>query len=175
MQRNLPNAGLSKRALARASLDLTLVLVLLAPPAFVEWQLAWYVAPAVYTVYAALAIALLYFLLAGTNARLYAWRSWHAQLRVPIAVLLICLVVLQTFTWNSRKAFLREFAKVEIGMSIAEVKEILSMYEASEGRPSATVLQLGYHHDRVSARFDADGALVQFENGRVVLKQFLPD
>ena len=141
-----------------------ITLSLLVPPAFLEWKLAWFVGPLVYAAYAVFG-----------GLVLYAWSERYAQARAGCAVFLLGLAVLFVVPWTSRKAFLQQFAKVEQGMSVAQVKEILKAYRAKEVHPSANVTQLGYQHDRSSARFDADGALVQFENGRVVLKEFLPD
>lgn len=65
-------------------------------------------------------------------------------------------------------------SKVEKGMSRAEVESILKDYQPIEQHLSDRVTLLVYRRDPSSPRFDADGALVRFENGRVVSKQFLP-
>jgi hypothetical protein len=52
------------------------------------------------------------------------------------AVLLVSLAILYAIPWNSRKPFLRDLAKVEFGMTEAEVEAIMGHYMKGTGWPA---------------------------------------
>lgn len=120
--------------------------------------------------------------------------------------LLVSLLVLYLVPWNSRKPFLRDLAKVEIGISAGEVEEIMGKYIKGTGWPAnpfpdpdsstgtLTEADLGitlvvsnlpsgelviqdsiaYRHSNDGA-FNSDWAVVQYKDGRVFAKEFMPD
>jgi len=120
------------------------------------------------------------------------------------ALLTLSLLVLYLVPWNYRKPFLRDFDKVEIGMTVAEVDAIMGEYmqgtgwrippgsasptgqltEVSSGITLATsnspagelVIRdsITYRHSNDGA-FNSDWGVVKFKNGRVIGKRFMPD
>ena len=106
--------------------------------------------------------------------------------------------------YTSRKAFLRDFYSIKVGMSQNEVQSIMGKYITGTGWPAygmnpgdhgelaeagsnrefqTTANQQGelelrnsvvYRHSR-DGRYDSDWGVVKFENGRVVGIEFLPD
>ncbi len=120
------------------------------------------------------------------------------------AGLIICLATLYLVPWNSRKPFLRDLEKVQIGMTVDQVEVIMGQYmkgtgwpampgssaptgqlvEAGSGITIATsnspsgelVIQnsITYRHSNDGA-FNSDWGVVKFKNGKVVAKKFMPD
>jgi hypothetical protein len=117
---------------------------------------------------------------------------------------LAALLVLYAVPWNSRKVFLKDFARVREGMTMPEVEAIMGKYMKGTGwpaPPSATstpkpltevgsgttlmttvssegelTIQDGivYRHSDDGA-FNADFGVVQFKDGKVVSTEFMPD
>ena len=118
--------------------------------------------------------------------------------------LIICLVILYLVPWNTRKPFLRDLEKVQIGMTVDQVEVIMGRYmtgtgwpvmpgaasptgqliDASSGLTMATsnspsgemVIRdsITYRHSNDGA-FNSDWGVVRFSNGFVVAKEFMPD
>ncbi len=130
---------------------------------------------------------------------------YRASVRKSCVILLFwgVLVVLFLVPWNSRKSFLRDFDKVHVGMSEAEVRVLIGKYIEGTGwaaqprdRRSSTLTEVStgitletvatstgelgfrdalvYRHSDTGS-FNADWGVVHFANGRVVAKEFMPD
>jgi hypothetical protein len=119
-------------------------------------------------------------------------------------VLVASLLILYFIPWNSRKIFLKDFRKVEVGMTVNEVEQIMSKYIKGTGWPAmpesmfstGTLIHAGsmvsretsnspdgdlvirdsitYRHDKDGA-FDSDWGIVKFKKGKVVSTTFSPD
>jgi hypothetical protein len=108
-----------------------------------------------------------------------------------LGLLVIVLFSLRFVDWNSRKPFLRDLYRVQEGMSLEQVEEIMGEYmggaccpaeplglsdgqEAGEAEQMAPPDRLVYRHTN-EGWGDSDWGEVHFENGRVVEVQYLPD
>lgn len=152
--------------------------LLLVPPAFFELALwtswpAWF-----YGAYAAVTALFLWALSRGTIPT------------VPgvLGTYTLILAVLWLVPWSSRKVFLQDLARVEPGMSRAQVEEILGGYlhgtgwpanpfwssnESPSGELEIQGAQVFRHSN--DGRFNADWAVVHFKEGRVASVEFLYD
>jgi len=98
------------------------------------------------------------------------------------AALLVLLACVHLMPWNSRKAFLRDFRRIESGMSVAQVESAMSQYRKGTGWPRpdgkagefAPPDSLVYRH-ATSGDYDSDWGVVRFAEGRVVATEFMPD
>jgi len=120
------------------------------------------------------------------------------------AGLIVCLATLYVVPWNSRKPFLRDLDKVQIGMTVNQVEAIMGRYMKGTGwpavpgsnSPTGQLVEVGsgitmatsnspsgelviqdsvtYRHSNDGA-FNSDWGVVRFKNGRVVAKEFMPD
>jgi hypothetical protein len=109
---------------------------------------------------------------------------YDRPLREKILILvlfLILLVSLRFVNWNSRKPFLRDLYRIDVGMTYPQVERIMSGYERSfatdvpvdeQGQPVTG--RVAYTHTD-AAWGDSDVGLLTFENGRVAEIDFLPD
>lgn len=118
--------------------------------------------------------------------------------------LIVCLVILYFVPWNTRKPFLRDLDKVQIGMTVDQVENIMGRYITGTGwpvmpgassptgqlidvasgitlatsnSPSGEILirdSITYRHSNDGA-FNSDWGVVRFSNGFVVAKEFMPD
>ena len=111
------------------------------------------------------------------------------RLRLVIVALFIAAVLSVRFmNWNSRKPFLRDFYRIEEGMTPAQVREIMGDYMGGNfGGPAGS--HDDYVHDEqgelvagsVTYRHtdegwgNSDWGVVTFEDGRVVQTRFFPD
>lgn len=105
---------------------------------------------------------------------------------VRLKLLILCLfaftvVSVRWVNWNSRKPFLRDLARVEIGMPSTRVDEVMGGYRTWVG--AATTLgtdgevvsgSVLYHHTR-EGWGNVDVGNVVYGAGRVVRKSFSPD
>jgi hypothetical protein len=108
-----------------------------------------------------------------------------------LGLLVVVLFSLRFVDWNSRKPFLRDLYRVQEGMSVEQVEEIMGKYmggaccsakpldlSAGEGVTETEGMaqpdRLVYRHTS-EGWGDSDWGEVHFENGRVVEIQFLPD
>lgn len=129
----------------------------------------------------------------------------RSRLNIGImAVLFVGLLFLYAAPWHTRKPFLRDFAKLEIGMTRDEVLAIMDGYMTGTNLPpipgappeggtmsvlgSDMVLELEttpegaigvkdsivFRHSDKAA-FNADWGVVRFVDGRVIETEFLPD
>ena len=106
-------------------------------------------------------------------------------------LLILGLFVMVAFSvrfmdWNSRKPFLKDFYSVKVGMTPAQVEQIIGGYMigggAPLGSPKTEINERGeivtgtatYRHTN-EGWGDSDWGVVTFENGRVVKIEFLPD
>ncbi len=120
------------------------------------------------------------------------------------ALLVVSLVALYVVPWNSRKSFLRDFSEIRIGMTVSEVELIMGNSIRGTGWPTLpssvsstqTPMESGldptiqtvnqphgdleiqdsivYRHSNEGA-FNSDWGVVQFKDGKVTNKVFLPD
>lgn len=132
-------------------------------------------------------------------------------LRRPIGVkfgvyagLILGLVILYLVPWNSRKPFLGNLDKVQIGMTADQVESIMGRYMKGTGwpaipgspTPTGQLVEVGsgitmatanspsgelviqdsitYRHSNDGA-FNSDWGVVKFKDGKVVAKEFMPD
>jgi hypothetical protein len=108
-----------------------------------------------------------------------------------LGLLLVVLFSIRLVDWNSRKPFLKDFYRVEEGMTVEQVEQIMGGYMGGPCEPTCspdpsggqqaieTEVQTG--PDRAVYRHtdegwgNSDWGEVTFEEGRVVEIQFLPD
>lgn len=120
------------------------------------------------------------------------------------ALMILSFGILYFFPWNSRKPFLRNFEKIRIGMTVSEVEMIMGNYIKGTGWQSprraktsaATPTELHsditmkpsdnpsgemeiqdsivYRHSHDGA-YNSDWGVVEFRDGKVVGKTFMPD
>ena len=118
--------------------------------------------------------------------------------------LIICLAILYSVPWNTRKPFLRDLDKVQIGMTVDQVEKIMGQYMQGTGWPvmpgassptgqlvdAASDITLAtsnspsgelvirdsitYRHSNKGA-YNSDWGVVRFSNGIVTAKVFMPD
>ena len=118
--------------------------------------------------------------------------------------LIVCLAILYFVPWNTRKPFMRDLEKVQIGMTGDQVEEIMGRYmkgtgwpvmpgassptgqlvDAASGITMATTNSpsgelvirdsITYRHSNKGA-FNSDWGVVRFSNGIVTAKVFMPD
>ena len=108
-----------------------------------------------------------------------------------LGLLVIVLFSLRFVDWNSRKSFLRDLYRIQEGMSLEQVEEIMGEYmggaccpaeslarsdEKEPGEPEqmAPPDRLVYRHTD-EGWGDSDWGEVHFENGRVAKVRYLPD
>jgi hypothetical protein len=102
--------------------------------------------------------------------------------KLLMAGLLVTAVVAVHFVdWDSRKPFLRDFYRVQAGMTAGEVDEIMAGYLK---QPSPFIVQsaigavqtgtITYHYI-VEGRNNSDVGLVTFAGGQVVSTTYYPD
>ncbi|MDX1996139.1 MAG: hypothetical protein SF066_00355 [Thermoanaerobaculia bacterium] len=98
----------------------------------------------------------------------------------PLAALVILLAALATLhlvDWTTRKPFLRDLARVRVGMTEAEIHPILSRYRRFATKPDTLAAQgetLIVRHSTAGA-FDSDVGIVRLSNGRVASVEFSAD
>lgn len=107
---------------------LTLAALALGVLAFAELALAMPVAGGLYL---AVGLAFVVALKPFSTGRLRAVRG------VSLASILAVIVALYVVPWTSRKPFLRDLAKVQVGMSEADVREIMRGYREGTGWPAS--------------------------------------
>lgn len=120
------------------------------------------------------------------------------------AGLIVCLIILYVVPWNSRKPFLRDLDKIQIGMTVDQVEIIMGRYMKGTGwpaipgskSPTGQLVEVGaggtlatsnspsgelviqdsitYRHSNDGA-FNSDWGVVKFNDGKVVAKKFMPD
>jgi len=114
--------------------------------------------------------------------------------------LIVCLAILYLVPWNTRKPFLRDLEKVQVGMTVDQAEEIMSRYMKGTGwilptssgkltdvrsgvtlqtsnAPSGELMiqnSITYRHSNLGA-FNSDWGVVKFKDGRVEGKIFMPD
>jgi hypothetical protein len=96
---------------------------------------------------------------------------------VALAVFLAGMATLHLVDWTTRKPFLRDLARVRVGMTAAEIRPILSRYGQFARTPDTLVAQhetLFVRHSTAGA-FDSDIGIVRFSNGRVASVEFSAD
>jgi len=98
-----------------------------------------------------------------------------------IAFFLVAILLLQFVDWDSRKPFLRDFYRIEPGMTVQQVDQILDGYlkyvsPASKLDEHGKILEgtVSYQHT-TKGWGDADIGLITVANDRVVKAVFYPD
>ena len=119
---------------------------------------------------------------------LILWRGPDRLRLVVVALFVAAVLSVRLINWNSRKPFLRDFYRIEEGMTPAQVRESMGAYMGGsfEGPP-------GSHDDYVYDELgelvtgsvtyrhtdegwgNSDWGVVTFEDGHVVQTRFLPD
>jgi amino acid transporter len=133
------------------------------------------------TIYAAFWALVSLLLLRGSPTR-------HKLLTVGL--LAVALFSLRFIDWNSRKPFLKDFYRIEEGMTAAQVEEIMGDYMTGGGVPlgspgtrldgrlvgqgASATGTISYRHTN-EGWGDSDWGVVTFENGLVVGTRFSPD
>lgn len=98
----------------------------------------------------------------------------------PLATLVVLLAGMATLhlvDWTTRKPFLRDLARVRVGMTEAEVRPILSRYRRFANPPDTLAAQretMIVRHSTAGA-FDSDVGIVRFSQGRVASVEFSAD
>lgn len=128
------------------------------------------------------------------------WRRSLTNCVVYVAFLVV-LTRLYLTPWNSRKAFLWDFRRIQIGMTVEEVEAVMGSYIRGTGWPphpskdEGELVALGspsrykytcrgdeivlvdclvFRHDD-HGLFDSDWGVVRVKDGRVVGTEFMPD
>jgi hypothetical protein len=98
-----------------------------------------------------------------------------------VAVLLPIIFSVRAIDWNSRKPFLRDLRQVEVGMTLAQVDEIMEGYGHEtgsltyvDGQRSLVSGTLSYWHSSEDWG-NSDIGILTFEQGHVIDVRFLPD
>ncbi len=132
------------------------------------------------------------------GAALLRPRTLRTQ-RMPVsafALVLALIAALHFVDWSTRKPFLRDLARVRIGMTEDEVRQVMAGYmegtgwpampDRREAEPSATPAEspsrgelaipnsLVFRHSNESA-FNSDWAVITISDGKVVSVNFSPD
>ena len=160
------------------ALLVTLVVVALVPPAFMELIVGEPPPVFAYWVYGVGWVA-------GLSPLVFR-RFDAAKVTVCLCFLLV-LLALWGVPWSSRKPFLQHLNRVHVGMTIAEVEQIMGGYYKWNGGdwlPPARAakiagktkgpLEVIYGHS-LDGAFNADFGEVRFMDGEVVSVRFLPD
>jgi hypothetical protein len=108
-----------------------------------------------------------------------------------LGLFIVVLVSMSFVDWNSRKPFLRDLYRVEQGMTVEQVEQLMADYTIGTGWPAcplglvatepASETLRPSQPDRLVYRHtdegwgNSDWGEVRFENGRVVEIHFLPD
>jgi hypothetical protein len=144
-----------------------LLVLLVAPMAFLEVFLA--VAPPL-LVYALLAVV-------GVASVLWAHASGNQSNReklLHIIILLGCLAILHWVPWNTRKVFLSQFNRIQPGMTIEQVDTMLRPCSLDISEQPVNKTLRSYRHSRLP-RFDSDVGIVYFSGEVVTKTEFLFD
>lgn len=88
-------------------------------------------------------------------------------------ILCLSLFVLWAVPWSPRKPFVRDLARIEIGMQHSEVADIMAPYRETAAADS---LQVTYQLVEPSVRFDSEFGVIRYDaRGRVAEVMYLPD
>lgn len=113
------------------------------------------------------------------------YRSWWQQLLVALVTITILIGMTQT-DWNSRKPFLRDLNRVELGMDIQEVTTIMEDYISDTSPPLGPISgsfspsefsmidTLIYRHTN-QGWGNSDWGVITFTEGKVNQVKFYPD
>jgi hypothetical protein len=99
-----------------------------------------------------------------------------------LAIFLAAVLIMYFTNWDSRKVFLKEFNQIKVGMTAAQVDQLMNHYLTKFVRPTT---QLNDHSKIINGTVtyqhtqqgwgDADLGVLIFENGQVVQVIFYPD
>jgi hypothetical protein len=170
----------------------------LALALFVLWEIGM-AYPVVWWLYLSVAIAF-----AAALIRPVPVRTQLARISVLLAILGV-IVVLYCVEWTTRKPFLRDLARVHVGMTEVQVRHIMGRYMEGTGWPaspfdtssnSSTLFIVGsssqyttttspsgemlisnslVFRHSTDGAFNSDFGIVSLSNGRVVKVEFSPD
>jgi len=118
-------------------------------------------------------------------------RGTPVRLRLMLLIVFVAQITAIRFVnWNSRKPFLKNFYRIEEGMTPAQVDQIMSGYmKGHYGGPPLSLTDIRYefndqgeivtgwatYRHTEEGWGDSDWGRVTFENGRVVRTEFLSD
>jgi hypothetical protein len=100
--------------------------------------------------------------------------------QILVATVLVALAVLHWVPWSSRKVFLRDLERVEIGMSMMQAKAVMAGYMIGTGwhTPDGEVRAentLVFRHSDLP-NYNSDWGVVRLDDtGHVYSVEFLPD
>ena len=107
---------------------------------------------------------------------------------VVYGLALVLYLVMALMPWHPRKAFIYKLNSIQVGMTIDEVEQIMDGYMLGYGRGMDRVVpeypekeerktatgNMVYRWSTSSA-YNADWGIVNFEDGKVISTEFLPD
>lgn len=119
---------------------------------------------------------------------LLLWGRPRREKLLILALLVLVLFSVRFVSWTSRKPFLKDLYSIKEGMTVGQVKQIMSNYRVGGGNPLALDGQktkldeqgeivtggITYLHTK-EGWGNSDWGVVIFEDGRVVQTRFLPD
>jgi hypothetical protein len=99
-----------------------------------------------------------------------------------LAIFLVVVLIVYFTNWDSRKAFLKDFNQIEVGMTMAQVDQLMKHYLTKSVGPTTELNDKGeiiagtvsYRHT-LEGWGNADIGVLTFESGRVVQDIFYPD
>jgi hypothetical protein len=98
-----------------------------------------------------------------------------AQLLV-LGLFLAGMAVVSTTNWDSRKPFLKDLYRIEPGMTVAQVDQIMAGYLRAPVTPGQMNQDNGIIYRHTTAGWgDSDFGMVTFQDDRVSHVRFLPD
>jgi hypothetical protein len=109
-----------------------------------------------------------------------------------LALVFVAMAALYFVEWSTRKPFLRDLARVQVGMSQAEVRQIMARYKEGTGWPAIPTSppdssakpqprgELVIPHSLVfrhsdEAAFNSDWAIIALSEGKVARVEFSAD
>ena len=98
-----------------------------------------------------------------------------------LAIFLTAILVIYSIDWNSRKPFLRDFHRIEIGMTATQVDQMMKNYIKFIGPTTQLNAQgdilagkISYRHTR-QGWGDSDVIILTIENSQIVEISYYPD
>jgi hypothetical protein len=103
-------------------------------------------------------------------------RQPRSTQRWVLGLFLAAMVAIYVTNWDSRKPFLTNLFRIEPGMTVAQVDQLMAGYFRSPATPGQLSAdgRITYRHTD-EGWGDSDWGLVTFQNGRVSQVEFLPD
>lgn len=132
--------------------------------AFVEVLLEYPMQPSTYLWISAIAL--------GPIAA-YAIHRGSPRALGGMLVVAAIIAALRLGVWSPRKPIVEDLRRVEQGMTAAQVEAIMAPYRARSNVSDGGRRMIYRHSD--DGRYNADLAIIELEDGRVVRTEFSPD